>query len=250
MNALDTQTVTPRRRKTRGARLGAIAAWLALAGCAAAPSAHLPVGPTVSVAEEQGALAVFRDRASRFRQAADQRVQGIIARLQAAMDLTEPVPFQLLDSNEVNAYARGGVLYVTLAMVRFVNTDDELALVVGHEIGHLLAARHPDAERLSFDERERVADYHALVGLHRAGYDLMGACEIWQRMATELPAQSEHGQASRDGRGPASHPSFAERYVRAHKLHNSFLAGNPPPAAPPAATAGAPSPSATTHSLR
>jgi predicted Zn-dependent protease len=251
MHALDTQRVTLRKCKTQGVWLAAIAAWLVFASYAAAESARLPAGPPVSAAEEQSALDVFQDRAGRFRETAEQRVRVIVTRLQAAMDLTGPVPSQLLNSNDVNAYSRSGTIYVTLPMLRFVKTDDELALVVGHEIGHLLVDRHPDADRSSSEERERVADYYALIGVHRAGYDITAACEVWLRMATELKlrAQSAHAPAFSPNRGTGPHPSFAERYVRAHKLAKSLLDGNLPftaPAGPP----GAPSPSRTTHSLR
>ena len=240
---LDMEKLTDRKRKTLGVQWGAVAACLAFAGPAAAQSAHLPAGPPVSAAEEQSALAVFQDRAGRFREAAERRVQVIVARLQAAMDLTEAVPFQLLNSSDVNAYARRGTIYVTLGMLRFAKTDDELALVVGHEIGHLVVDRNPDADRFSSEERERVADYHALTGVHRAGYDITAASEVWLRMGTELKlrGQSPHAPAFSPDRGTGSHPSFAERYVRAGKLGKSLLDGSLPFAAP-AGPAGTPSP--------
>ena len=204
-----------------------LAAGVVLFGCAGSPPTPVPAGPAVSPAEEGRALALFQERASQFRQAAEQRLSAVGARLLAALELPSSVSFAVQDSDEVNAYARAGQVYVTLGMLRFVKSDDELALVIGHEFGHKkVTERHADAGRLSPEDLERLADYYGLVGLHRAGYDIVVACEVWQRMATELATQSSGGQASGQTRLSASHPSFAERYVRAHKLAESFVSGN------------------------
>ena len=230
-------------------RLAAAGAWLALAGCAAAPPALSPTGPAVTPAEEERALALFQDRAARFRKTAERRLGAVSARLLPAMRVAMPVGFRLLDSGEVNAYARGGTVYVTLGMIRFARSDDELALVLGHELGHLVAEREGGAA--SPEDRERVADHHGLIGLHRAGYDIVAASEVWQRMATELVVPPGDRQAQGRARWTSSHPSFAERYVRAHKLAESLLPGAapPPPAAGREPEAPPPSPAAT-HSLR
>jgi predicted Zn-dependent protease len=50
--------------------------------------------------------------------------------------------FHVVDMNEPNAFALpGGYVYVTRGLLALLNTEDELAGVVGHEIGHV-AARH------------------------------------------------------------------------------------------------------------
>jgi len=50
--------------------------------------------------------------------------------------------FHLVDMTEPNAFALpGGYVYVTRGLLLLVNSEDELAGVVGHEIGHV-AARH------------------------------------------------------------------------------------------------------------
>ena len=50
--------------------------------------------------------------------------------------------FHLVDAVEPNAFALpGGYVYVTRGLLPLVNSEDELAGVVGHEIGHV-AARH------------------------------------------------------------------------------------------------------------
>jgi predicted Zn-dependent protease len=56
--------------------------------------------------------------------------------------------FTVLDSDEVNAFALpGGFVYVTRGLLALANSEDELAAVMAHEIGHV-TARH-SAERYS-----------------------------------------------------------------------------------------------------
>ncbi len=246
---LNTQKTKCRRLRATCVRLAFVAAGLVLAGCASAPPTSVPAGPAVSPREEGRALALFQERASQFRQAAEHRLGTVGSRLLAAMELPSSGSFVVQDSDEVNAYARGGQVYVTLGMLRFVKSDDELALVVGHELGHFVVARQAGTGGISPKDLERSADYHGLVGLHRAGYDIVAACEVWQRMATERALQRSGGQAQGQTRWSASHPSFAERYVRAHKLAESLLDGDPP-FMPPSRPAAAPSTSQATHSLR
>lgn len=50
--------------------------------------------------------------------------------------------FTLLDSTEINAFALpGGFIYLTRGLLAYMNSEAELAAVLGHEIGHV-TARH------------------------------------------------------------------------------------------------------------
>lgn len=50
--------------------------------------------------------------------------------------------FTVLDSTDVNAFALpGGYIYITRGLLAYLNTEAELAAVLGHEIGHV-TARH------------------------------------------------------------------------------------------------------------
>lgn len=50
--------------------------------------------------------------------------------------------FTVLDSPEVNAFALpGGYIYVTRGILAYINSEAELAAVLGHEVGHV-TARH------------------------------------------------------------------------------------------------------------
>jgi predicted Zn-dependent protease len=51
--------------------------------------------------------------------------------------------FHLLDMPEPNAFALpGGFIYVSRGLLAYLNSEDELAAVVGHEIGHVAARHH------------------------------------------------------------------------------------------------------------
>ena len=50
--------------------------------------------------------------------------------------------FTVLDSQETNAFALpGGYIYITRGIMSYLNSEAELAAVLGHEIGHV-TARH------------------------------------------------------------------------------------------------------------
>ncbi|MFH1753968.1 MAG: M48 family metalloprotease [Candidatus Omnitrophota bacterium] len=70
-----------------------------------------------------------------------------------------PYKFGVVESEDVNAFALpGGGVYVTTALLKEVSSDDELASVIGHEVGHT-SARH-QAKRL-----ESQLGYSFLVNL-------------------------------------------------------------------------------------
>jgi predicted Zn-dependent protease len=53
----------------------------------------------------------------------------------------EPWKFQIVDTPEPNAFALpGGHIYISRGLLALVNSEDELAGVLGHEIGHVTAA--------------------------------------------------------------------------------------------------------------
>ncbi len=70
-------------------------------------------------------------------------VNTIGQRLAASAERTNlPWSFQIADDPAVNAFALpGGFIYVTRGLVTTVNSEAELAAVIGHEIGHV-TARH------------------------------------------------------------------------------------------------------------
>ena len=93
-------------------------------------------------------------------------VEDIGRRLAAQSDRPNlPWQFTLLDTPMINAMALpGGYIYITRGMMERVNSEDELAGVLGHEIAHV-TARHA-AQRIS---RAQVAQFGMLLGAVVAG---------------------------------------------------------------------------------
>jgi membrane-associated protease RseP (regulator of RpoE activity) len=104
--------------------------------------------------------------------------------------------------NDINAFAghmgRASGSYVLGGMLEFLPSDDDLALVLGHELGHLIlysgGTRRTEAD----------ADYVGLYVAARAGFDVSRANSLWQRMGEEIPLTNIAW-------GFYSHPSSAAR---------------------------------------
>jgi hypothetical protein len=144
-------------------------------------------------------------------------------------------PSVLARQDDVNAFADGTHVYVSRGMMRFAQTDDELSLVIAHEMahnamGHIEAQRGNQmlgtvidvaaaaygldtkglfgdlAGRAHSQDFESEADYVALYVLARANIRIDEAADFWRRMAIESPQGIEGGYF-------ATHPSTAARYV-------------------------------------
>lgn len=77
--------------------------------------------------------------------------------------------FRVLDSPVVNAFALpGGYVYVTRGLLSHLDNEAQLAVVLGHEIGHV-AARH--ASQRAFEQQ---VGQIALIGGAVAGEELLG----------------------------------------------------------------------------
>lgn len=71
------------------------------------------------------------------------RVQDIGKRIALACDRKEIIYyFKVIDDEEVNAFSLpGGFVYINSGLIEKVDNDDELACVLAHEVGHIVA-RH------------------------------------------------------------------------------------------------------------
>jgi hypothetical protein len=76
-----------------------------------------------------------------------QRVAAIGQSLVEVSDRKDlPYSFKVLDSDEVNAMAApGGFVYVYRGLIELMPSDDELAGIIGHEVGHVVR-RHAAAQ--------------------------------------------------------------------------------------------------------
>ncbi|BCA53048.1 hypothetical protein W02_01880 [Nitrospira sp. KM1] len=128
--------------------LGFLSAIVLMSGCSINPVSNMPEVTLVTVAQEKKIGAEEAKNVEREMGLLDD--QALTAYLdQVGQRLAKESPrqdvtyeFHVADMVEPNAFALpGGYVYVTRGLLSLVNTEDELAGVVGHEIGHV-AARH------------------------------------------------------------------------------------------------------------
>ncbi len=74
-------------------------------------------------------------------------------------------------------------LRVSTGLVRFVSSDDELAIAISHEIAHNVIG----GWRESYSDAEPEADRLGLYIAARSGFDVSGALDYWERITLEHP---------------------------------------------------------------
>ncbi|MBI3998919.1 MAG: M48 family metalloprotease [Armatimonadetes bacterium] len=171
-----------------------------------------------------------------------------------------PYTFKVLRGREVNAVSLpGGFIYATEGLMRFADSDDELAFVMAHEVGHVAARHHvtmierhfflsiviallfgqdPTAFQIAdlvrffvtrgfSREFEFASDRLAVTYAHRAGFDAAAALKLMQRLRAA------------EGRDPSqfevlfrTHPGMADRIelMREHLRRLGYRVGRLPDA--------------------
>ncbi|WP_157216028.1 M48 family metallopeptidase [Flavisphingomonas formosensis] len=130
-------------------------------------------------------------------------------------------------SREMNSYADGLTATITTAVVGYTRSDDELAVVLGHEMSHNVQHdRDPsghggriDDKVVSVRQSEAEADYVGVYLMARAGYDYRQAPLFWER-------SRNYG-----GSGGGSHPSWPKRVALTetaiHEIDRKRAQGQP-----------------------
>lgn len=170
------------------------------------------------------------------------------ARLTPVVACTYPV--RISSAGAPNAFTDGSHIVVNRGVLRIVEGDDQLALVVAHELAHitkghfekklhngllagagglvgdvaLLVVGFPsggtfakmamrEGQKAFSKEFEREADYVGMYYMANAGYDTSGVEDFWDHMGGENP----HSFAF-----AGSHPSGPERYLLVRATHKEI----------------------------
>ncbi len=145
--------------------------------------------------------------------------------------------FEIIDSNEINSFAMaGGFIHVDMGLLNFVSSDDELASVMGHEMGHVerrhvltlnqkgnllsilvgvlsilspigyfLGGYGGDLAFYKFSRQDELqADQYGLLLMSRAGYDPQSTADVLSKLG------GLEGSANTD-KYFASHPGAKDR---------------------------------------
>jgi metalloendopeptidase OMA1, mitochondrial len=213
-------------------RLLMVFALLAVAGCAQAPVTgrqQLILMPQdqVDAAGMQAAQQVVQEPGLAHDPKLDAMLQRVGARIAPVSDLPGAKwEFHLIDDDTPNAFALpGGFVGVNTGLFKIVQTEDELAAVIAHEIGHVAANHHN--ERLSTQYaveagvsavsgqvgadmapvlaqaatlgvvlpftrgQEAEADHIGLIYMARAGYNPQAAVDVWRKFESQGGATPE-----------------------------------------------------------
>jgi predicted Zn-dependent protease len=163
--------------------------------------------------------------------------------------------FKVVDSSEINAFALpGGYIYVTRGILATVNSEAELAGILGHEIGHV--TQHHGAKQIVrtigaqilaigaaianpqnagewlilssqlFNQinlgygrdAELESDAHGLLSAYQAGYDPRSMVDFLTGLRQQeiMSGQSYHSFQ-------ASHPDTKERIIKTRRLSESII---------------------------
>ena len=159
-------------------------------------------------------------------EAMQQRVRAIGGRLAAVCDRRELVySFEAVKDDDVNAFSLpGGYIFVNEGLVKKVGSDDELAAVLAHEIGHV-AARH-SIKRYETALATQLAQL-ATIAVARQGQAARGLSVVMQATQLAYARQDELDAdrlAVRYMREAGYDPSAALSFLnRLHGLDQSKL---------------------------
>jgi len=155
-------------------------------------------------------------------------------------------PVEVVDSPLINAATNGEKVVFYKGIMRTLTTDEELAVVLGHEYAHamLLHINKRQSNMLlglvvdvliagttgvdtggTFSEIggkayskdfELEADYAGLYLAHRAGYDISQAANVWRKMAIDNGAATIKNYNS-------THPSSPKRFLAQENTYSEIL---------------------------
>jgi predicted Zn-dependent protease len=128
-------------------------------------------------------------------------------------------PIEAVDSDKINSYTDATGIYINKGMIALLHSDDELAVILGHEMGHNISGQieaglgsHIELAlggKAAIIPLEEEADYVGLYAMARAGYEINAAPALWRRLAAVVMPEAIT-EAS-------DHPIFPVRVVMLKK---------------------------------
>lgn len=209
----------------------------------------IPTGETAAREVGEKFNAAKQDKMVRLTVATKEGVHDV----EVAMPVICAYDFVLIHDDTVNSAATGEQIIMTTGMMRFAQSDVELATVLGHEtahnlMGHIEKKKGNAAIGLIFDilfaglgvntngafshwtgqaysqEFEAEADYVGLYLMARAGYPVDGAANLWRRMGASHPDGVSAAEAT-------THPATPARFLALEKtaaeIDTKVKAGEP-----------------------
>ena len=148
----------------------------------------------------------------------------------------------LSQDNSLNAYADGKNIFITQGMLRFIEEDKELQMIIAHELAHNIEG-HIEKKSNNFilgtivdlaassagintrgtfgnigaqmysQDFEREADYVGMYILANSDINRKGVANFWRRMSIENPGSISYA---------SSHPSSSERWVNIEAINKEI----------------------------
>jgi Zn-dependent protease with chaperone function len=188
--------------------------------------------------------------------ALQERVNRIGMSMVAVCDRPKlPYSFKVLNSKEVNAMAApGGFIYIFKGLVDLMPSDDELAGVMGHELGHVVKKHtvHQIEKNMGMGilfgvvfgdrglflqnlalnaimagysrEDERQADQLGFLQSYRAGYNPYSMLIGLQKLSDMDPDQDQHNDLFSDHPEGRARVALIQGTMKDYKIHPTVVA--------------------------
>ncbi|MEN6411356.1 MAG: M48 family metallopeptidase [Veillonellales bacterium] len=217
-----------------------------------------------SLISEQEEISIGRDVGKQLEKqyglvddpALQERVTRIGMKLVAVCDRPNlPYSFKVLNSKEVNAMAApGGFIYIFKGLIDMMPTDDELAGVMGHELGHVVKRhtvhqieknmgmgilfgvvfgdRGAFLQNLAMNaimagysrEDERQADQLGFLHSYKAGYNPYSMLIGLQKLSDMDPDQAQHNDLFSDHPEGRARVAMIQETMKSYKIRPTVAA--------------------------